>query len=116
MGLRQGAEDPIEFAHRTLYAPSGDLNLDTAACLLIAGDRRVIDALTQWPREAGERLWLVRRFLPDYWKILKQSSSSPAAMLAAEARGQLRVLHGLGHRRLEFDSKRREFTIQRDGG
>lgn len=110
--LGRGAKaTELEFAHRSLHLPSGQINPDTVLCLLAAGVDDGLRRLAQMPSKVSAdgirpRVLLIERFVP-YWNIHSAVEGGADPVLAYyEA---MRAVWMLTHRWMDFDVESRSW-------
>ena len=120
LGEPVGPEDPKELAYRALAAEHGDFDADVALCLLVRGDRRVLQKLTSQPvgqtseqyrASVRKREMLIERFAPG-WRAEVGIAVPGADGAVREHFDLLQSLRWLTQRRLVFNSTARVFETQ----
>lgn len=113
LGAPVGESGDIEFAHRTLHLPGGNVNPDVLLCLLAAGYEDGPRILASTPiNPSGEALQarnlLIERFVP-FWNIHAAVEESADPVLAYYQ--AMRSIWMLTHRWMEFDGQLRRWRI-----
>ncbi len=113
--------DPLVLGHRALAARGSDFDPDAAVCLLLAGDRSVLEHLTRQPaRAAGygeavqQRAWLIERFVPGWHREAGRLIAGDARSVGLHLDG-LEALRLLTQRGLAFDPQTKTFAAAGGG-
>jgi hypothetical protein len=117
------ADDPIEFAYRTLHKENGDFNPDTAMCLLLAGHEPALGLLVsrpypdrrQYRESVQQRAWLLERFAPSWHKQVGRPLGSDPRSVTMYF-DLLRTLQLMTQGRMQYNEATRTFEEEADDG